>query len=41
MRVAAFAGAEGSVSLDNLQDGVYIASVMINGKNHIVKFIIG
>lgn len=41
LRIAAFAGAEGSVSLDNLQDGVYIASVVINGKNHIVKFIIG
>ena len=41
LRIAAFVGAEGSVSLDNLQDGVYIASVVINGKNHIVKFIIG
>lgn len=41
LRVASFSNAENSVRLDNLQDGVYIASVVINGKNHIVKFIIG
>ena len=40
VRVMAVANAEGGIDLNELERGVYIASVIIDGKRNIVKFII-